>query len=65
MSEIGLTGEMSQGDTGIEAIRLPLFFIPNDGEESLKIRELLKVSEEFEEEEADGIIGMSSYRGIG
>ena len=65
MSEIGLTGEMSQGDTGIEAIRLSLFFISNEGEESLKIRELLKVSEEFEEEEADRIIGISSYRGIG
>ena len=65
MSEIGFTGDVRRRDTRIEAIMFSLLFIPNDGEESFKIGELLQVSEEFEEEEADGIIGMSSYRGIG
>jgi hypothetical protein len=42
-----------------------LLFISNDGEKNLKIGKLFEVSEEFEEEEADRVIGMSSYRGIG
>ena len=52
-------------DTRIEAIMFSLLFIPNDREKSFQIRELLQVSEEFKEEEADGVIGMASHRGIG
>jgi len=65
MSEISLTGDMTTRDTGIEAIMFSLFLIPDDGEESLQIGELLQVSEQFQKEEADRIIGMSSRRRIG
>jgi hypothetical protein len=65
MSEISLTGDMTTRDTGIEAIMFSLFLIPDDGEKSLEIGELLQVSEQFQEKEADGIIGMSSHRGVG
>jgi hypothetical protein len=34
MSEIGFTGEMRRRDTGIEAIRLALLVISEDGEKS-------------------------------
>jgi hypothetical protein len=42
-----------------------LFLISNDREKSLKIGKLFLVSEEFEEEEANGVIGMTFHRGIG
>jgi len=42
-----------------------LFLIPDSREEGFQVRELLQVSEQFEKEEADGIIGMASYEGIG
>ena len=65
MSEIGFTGDMRGGDPRIEAIMFSLLFISNDREKSPKIGKLLQVSEEFEEEEADGVIGMASHGGVG
>ena len=65
MSKIGFTGDMREGDSRIEAIMFSFLLITNDREKSLQIGELLQVSKELEEEEADGIIGMTSDRGIG
>ena len=56
---------MRTRDTGIEAIMFPLLLIPDSREEGFQVGELLQISEQFEEEEADGIIGMSSCRRIG
>jgi len=64
MGEIGFTGDMFE-EAGIEAIMSSLFLITHNGEEGLQIGEFLQISEEFQEEKADGIIGMSSYRRIG
>jgi hypothetical protein len=65
VSEIGFTGNMRGRDTRIETIMSSLFFIPNEGEEGFEIGELLQVSEQLQEKEADRIIGMSSHRGVG
>jgi len=39
-------------------------FIPNDGKEGFHIGELLQISEEFQEEDADRVIGMTPFGGI-
>jgi hypothetical protein len=65
VSEIGFTGDMRRRDTGIEAIMFPLFFITDSREESFQIGELLQISEEFYKEEANRVIGMTTYGGIG
>jgi hypothetical protein len=64
MSEISLAGDMRKGDTGIEAIRFSLFFIPDSREEGFEVRELLQISEQFQKEEADWIVSMASPGGI-
>jgi hypothetical protein len=61
MGEIGIRWDVRRRDSGIEAIMFSLFFIPDRREESLEVGELLQVSEEFQKEEADGVIGMPSY----
>jgi hypothetical protein len=60
MSKIGFTGNMITRDTGIEAIMFSLFFIPDSREEGFQVRGLLQVSEQFQKEEADRIISMTS-----
>jgi hypothetical protein len=65
MSEIGFTGNMRGRDPSIEAIMSSLLLVSDDGEKSFQIRELFQISEEFQEKEADGIIGMSSRKRIG
>jgi len=65
MSEIGFAGDMRRRDTGIEAIMFPLFLIPDDREKGFQVRELLQISEQFQKEEADRIISMTSPGGIG
>jgi hypothetical protein len=64
MSEISLTGDMTTRDTGIEAIMFSLFLIPDDGEKSLEIGELLHVLEQLKEKEADRIVSMASAGGV-
>jgi hypothetical protein len=64
MSEIGFAGDMRRRETGIEAIRFPLFLIPDDREKGFQVRELLQISEQFQKEEADRIISMTSPGGI-
>ena len=64
MSEISLTGDMTMRDTGIEAIMFSLFLIPDDGEKSLEIGELLHVLEQLKEKEADRIVSMASAGGV-
>jgi hypothetical protein len=64
VSKIGFTGNMRTRDTGIEAIMFSLFFIPDSREEGFEVRELLQVSEQFQKEEADRIISMTSPGGI-
>jgi len=65
MSEIGFAGDTRRRDTGIEAVMFPLLLISDRREESLQIGELLQISEQFQKEEADGIVGMPSYGRIG
>jgi len=65
MSEIGFTGDMRRRDAGIEAVMFSLLIVPEDGEESFQIGELLQVSEQFEKEEANGIVGMPSHGRVG
>jgi len=64
VSEIGFTGDMGGRDTGIEEIMFSLLLITDDREESLQIGELLQVSEQFQKEEAEGVVGMSSPGGV-
>jgi len=65
VSEIGFTGDMRRRDTGIEAIMFSLLFIPDSREESFQIGELLQISEQFQKEEADGIVGIASHGRVG
>jgi len=44
---------------------LSLLLIPDDREKGFQIGELFQVSEEFQKEEADWVIGMTSFLGIG
>jgi len=65
MSEIGFTGNVRTRDPGIESIMFPHFFIPDSREEGFQVRELLQVSEQFEEKETDGIVGIASHGRVG
>ncbi len=65
VSKIGFTGEMGIREAGIEAVRSAQFFIPDDPEESFHIGELFQVSEEFQKEEADWVVGMAADWGVG
>ena len=65
MSKVPVTGEMRKRDAGIKAIMFSFLFVPEGGEEGFQIRELFEVSEQFEENEADGVIGMATNRGVG
>jgi hypothetical protein len=65
MSKVPVTGEMSKRDASIKAIMFSLLFIPEGGEEGFQIGELFEVSEQFDEEEADRVIGKASNRGVG
>jgi hypothetical protein len=65
VSEIGIRWDMRRRDTGIEAIMFSFLIIPEDGEESFQIGELLQISEQFQKEEAGRIVGMSSHGRIG
>ena len=65
MGEIGFTGDIRRRDAGIEAVMFALLLIPDRREESLQIGELLQISEEFYKEEANRVIGMTTYGGIG
>jgi hypothetical protein len=64
MSEIGFTGNMRKRDACIEAIMFSLFFIPDSREEGFQVRELLQVSEQLKEKEADRIVSMASPGGV-
>ena len=55
---------MRRRDTGIDAVMFSLFLIMNDGEKSFQMGELLQITEQFQEEEADGVMGMASNRGV-
>jgi hypothetical protein len=65
MSKVPVTGEMRKRDACIKAIMFSLFFIAESDEEGFQIGELFEVSEQFEEEETDGVVGKASNGGVG
>jgi hypothetical protein len=45
-------------------VMFSLLLIMNDGEKSFQMGELLQITEQFQEKEADGVMGMASNRGV-